>query len=129
MARTIATYSGRVMRPACMPDTLRRRRRVTTGESWHDRADFARERHWPADEPPAGLGWTAGLVSLAALGRQAIETGLGDVCQRLVRTLLLGQRGLEDARAIVPSKLARPRDQGAVAGDFVVFHGLRGRGG
>src|SRR5215210_2922939 len=60
-------------------------------------------------------------------GRLWVDLAFGDGGQLLICRLLLIQGLLQHARAVLAAELLRPGNQGAVAGNLVVLHRLRGR--
>ena len=54
-----------------------------------------------------------------------IDEGLGQLCQGLVGLLLFGESSVQQLDRRVHPEFARPGLQGAVAGNLVVFDGLR----
>src|SRR5215470_670882 len=62
----------------------------------------------------------------AMSGGAAIDEAFGERVELRVGRLLLLERPLEDAGAVVAAKLLRPRDQRSVARDLVVLDRLRG---
>jgi hypothetical protein len=54
----------------------------------------------------------------------SIDFGLGDMSERVIGGLLLLESLMEHGGAVTVAELFRPRDQRAIARDFIMFNGL-----